>query len=161
MKLRTGIGIDAHKFEPGRPLMLGCVEIEHQLGLSGHSDADALAHAIADALLGAAGLEDIGYYFPDSEPAWEGLAGTDLLGRVAELLTEHGCRVSNIDAVVVCEAPRVAPYRERMRGAIAAALGVKTGAVTLRGTTTEGMGFTGRGDGIAAFATCLLECGEE
>lgn len=161
MKLRTGIGIDAHKFVPGRPLMLGCVEIEHQLGLSGHSDADVLAHAIADALLGAAGLEDIGYYFPDSGPACEGLAGTNLLGRVAKLLTERGCRVSNIDAVVVCEAPRVAPYRERMRDAIAAALGVEAGAVTLRGTTTEGMGFTGRGDGIAAFATCLLECGEE
>jgi len=161
MKLRTGIGIDAHRFEAGRPLMLGCVEVEHELGLAGHSDADVLSHAIADALLGAAGLEDIGHYFPDSDFAWKDLAGDDLLGRVADLLRESGCRIGNIDAVVACEEPKVAPHRERMRHAVAEALGVELTAVTLRGTTTEGMGFTGRSEGIAAFATCLLECGEE
>lgn len=141
--------------------MLGCVAIEHPQGLAGHSDADVLSHAIADALLGAAGLEDIGHYFPDSDPAWKDLAGAALLERLAELVSERGCRIGNIDAVVACEAPRIAPYRQQMCAAVAAALGVASGAVSVRGTTTEGMGFTGRGEGIAAFATCLLECGEE
>jgi 2-C-methyl-D-erythritol 2,4-cyclodiphosphate synthase len=159
MNIRTGIGVDAHRFEEGRRLVLGGVEIDHHQGLAGHSDADVICHAIADALLGAAGLEDIGHYFPDTDEAFKDASSLDLLTRVGELLENGGCSVGNVDAVVVCEQPRISQYRDRMRQNISEALGVDPGRVSLRGTTTEGMGFTGRGEGIAAFATCLLECG--
>ena len=158
-RTRIGIGFDAHAFAGGRPLVLGGVTIDHPVGLAGHSDADALLHAIADSLLGAAGLEDIGHYFPDSDPAYRDISSLRLLERVAELVAAAGCRIGNIDAVLVLEAPRIAPYRDRMRAAIAAALAIPVGGVSLRATTTELMGFTGRGEGIAAMAVSLLECG--
>lgn len=161
MKIRTGIGFDAHRLVAGRRLVLGGVQIEHPLGLEGHSDADVLCHAIADALLGAAGLEDIGHYFPDTDAAFKDASSLWLLGEVRGLLAQGGCRIGNVDAVVVAEQPRVAPYRQRIRESLAGALGIAAADVSVRGTTTEGMGFTGRGDGIAAMATCLLECGEE
>ncbi|MEW6020422.1 MAG: 2-C-methyl-D-erythritol 2,4-cyclodiphosphate synthase [Pseudomonadota bacterium] len=159
--LRTGIGYDAHAFAEGRRLVLGGVEIDHPRGLAGHSDADVLSHAIADALLGAAGLEDIGHYFPDTDPAIEGISSLEILAAVSDMLAERGCRIGNVDAIVICEQPRVAPHREGMKAGIAGALGVEDSAVSIRGTTTEKMGFTGRGEGIAAMATCLLECGAE
>lgn len=155
---RTGIGMDAHRFVEGRRLVLGGVEIDHHLGLAGHSDADVLIHAIADALLGAAGLEDIGHYFPDDDPAWKDADSTVLLGEVVRLVTANGCQVGNIDAVLVMEAPRVAPYRDRIRARLAEVVGIPVTAVAVRGTTTEQMGFTGRGEGIAALAVTLLEC---
>ena len=158
MKIRTGIGIDAHRFVKGRQLVLGGVVIDHPMGLEGHSDADVMTHAIADALLGAAGLEDIGHYFPDTDPATEGISSLEILRRVMELVRTRGCEVSNIDAVLILEEPHMAPYRERMRAALAEAMGIATEDIALRATTTEGMGFTGRGEGIAACATCLVEC---
>ena len=145
MALRTGIGMDAHRFAEGRRLVLGGVEIEHPLGLEGHSDADVLCHAIADALLGAAGLEDIGHYFPDSDPRWKDADSAVMLAEVARLVGEAGCIIGNVDAVVVAEEPTIAPHREAMRTRLAEALGVPVSAVSLRGTTTEGMGFAGRG----------------
>jgi len=156
---RTGIGFDAHRFAEGRRLVLGGVGIDHPLGLAGHSDADVLCHAIADALLGAAGLEDIGHYFPDSDPRWQDADSTLLLAEAARLAGEAGCRVANVDAVVVAEEPKIAPHREAMRARLAEAIGVPVSSVSVRGTTTEGMGFTGRGEGIAAMAVTLLECG--
>lgn len=158
MRYRTGIGIDAHRFTEGRPLVLGGVAIEHPQGLEGHSDADVLSHAIADALLGAAGLEDIGHYFPDIDPAWEGASSLDILSRTAGMVTARGCRIGNVDAVLVLESPMIAPYRQQIRSSLAAAMNVSPSSVSVRGTTTEQMGFTGRGEGIAAFATALVEC---
>ncbi|MFA5801511.1 MAG: 2-C-methyl-D-erythritol 2,4-cyclodiphosphate synthase [Thermoleophilia bacterium] len=158
MNIRTGIGMDAHRFAEGRKLVLGGVAIDHPLGLEGHSDADVLSHAIADALLGAAGLEDIGHYFPDSEPEWKDVSSLEILRDVAELVRRRGCKIGNVDAVVVAEAPRIAPHRQEMCARLADAMEVSTVAVTVRGTTTEGMGFTGRGEGIAVLATCLVEC---
>lgn len=160
MATRTGIGFDAHRFTEGRPLMLGGVEIDHPQGLDGHSDADVLIHAIADALLGAAGLEDIGHYFPDSDPRWQGADSAELLREVVQLVAEAGCGVVNVDAVVIAEEPKVSPHREAMRVRLAGIIGVPVSSVSVRGTTTEGMGFTGRGEGIAAMAVTLLECGE-
>lgn len=158
MKIRTGIGIDAHRFAEGRRLMLGGVEIEHPLGLAGHSDADVLAHAIADALLGAAGLEDIGHYFPDDDPELKDISSLEIIRRVMRLVRQRGCEVGNIDAVLVLEEPRIAPYRERIRSSLAGALEITVADITVRATTTEMMGFTGRGEGIAACAICLVEC---
>lgn len=158
MKFKTGIGMDAHRFAEGRRLVLGGVEIEHPRGLEGHSDADVLSHAIADALLGAAGLEDIGHYFPDSEPEWEDASSLDILSDVAGMVRGRGCEIGNVDAVVVAEEPRISHYREAIRARLAGAIDVPAETVTVRGTTTEGMGFTGRGEGIAVLATCLVEC---
>lgn len=155
--MRTGIGIDAHRFASGRKLVLGGVEIEGDQGLEGHSDADVLLHAIMDALLGACGAGDIGGMFPDSDPTLKGVSSLDLLGRVVEELRSRGFRVVNVDSVVVCETPRVAPYREIMVEKISAALEVEPGAVSVKGTTTEGMGFTGAREGILAAATALVE----
>jgi len=154
---RVGLGTDAHRFASDRPLVLGGVRIEDHDGLSGHSDADVVAHALMDALLGAAGLEDIGHYFPDSDPAHAGADSMRLLGRVADLVAQEGWRVANVDIVVVCEQPRIAPHREAMRARLAEVLGVTVDLVGLRGTTTEGMGFTGRGEGIVAQSVALLE----
>ncbi|MCL4310705.1 MAG: 2-C-methyl-D-erythritol 2,4-cyclodiphosphate synthase [Thermoleophilia bacterium] len=157
MRSRIGIGFDAHAFTEGRPLVLGGVTIEHPLGLAGHSDADVLSHAVADSLLGAAGLEDIGHYFPDTDPAYRDISSLRILERVRELITAAGCRIGNVDAVLVLEAPRIAPHRHRMRAAVAAALAMPEADVSLRATTTEMMGFAGRGEGIAAMAVSLLE----
>lgn len=155
--LRVGVGFDAHRFAPERALVLGGVRLREHDGLLGHSDADVLTHAVMDALLGAAGLEDIGHHFPDTDPAYEGADSLELLEAVTALLDEAGWRPVNVDAVVVCEEPRIAPHRQAMRERLAGAMGVGTDQVGLRGTTTEGMGFTGRGEGIAAQAVALIE----
>lgn len=156
MSIRVGTGWDAHTFVAGRPLVLGGIELDYPLGLSGHSDADALTHAIMDALLGAAGLADIGELFPDDDPAYEGARSLDLLRRVVILLHDKGWHVVNVDAVVVCEAPRIASYRDAMKAALGDALAVAADRVGLKGSTSEGMGALGRGEGLAASAVALL-----
>ncbi len=154
---RVGLGYDAHRFVRERPLVLGGVRLREHDGLAGHSDADVLAHAIMDALLGAAGLDDIGRHFPDSDPVFAGADSLRLLGTVAALLRHNGWEPVNVDAVVICEEPRIAPHRQAMRERLAAAIGIGVERVGLRGTTTEGMGFTGRREGIAAQAVALVE----
>jgi len=157
--MRVGLGVDVHAFaapEQGCRLVLGGVEIPSDKGLLGHSDADVLAHAITDALLGAAGLEDIGHYFPDTDARYRDADSIGLL-REARKLVGESWEVSNVDSVVVCERPRIKGYRGAMRKNLAAALGVEESRVSVRGTTTERLGFPGRGEGIAAQAVCLLE----
>lgn len=155
--LRVGVGFDAHRFAAERALVLGGVRLRAHDGLLGHSDADVLTHAVMDALLGAAGLEDIGHQFPDTDPAFKGADSLGLLEAVTALLDEAGWRPVNVDAVVICEEPRIAPHRQAMRERLAGAMGIGPDQVGLRGTTTEGMGFTGRGEGIAAQAVALIE----
>jgi 2-C-methyl-D-erythritol 2,4-cyclodiphosphate synthase len=153
---RVGTGFDAHALEEGVPLVLGGVRIEHPRGLAGHSDGDVLAHALTDAVLGAAGLEDIGALFPSGDP---GLAGADSLGLLAqawEQVRELGWKLANADVVLVGEEPRLAPHRDEMRRRLAAALGVEPELVAVRATTTDGLGFAGRGEGLAAQAVALL-----
>ncbi len=154
--MRVGIGFDVHRFDESRPLILGGVTIPHALGLAGHSDADVLSHAIADAVLGAAALGDIGEHFPDTDSAFEGASSIDLLARVGHLLSDRGLRVENVDAVVLLEAPKIAPHRDQMRTNIAAALRVDIDRVSVKATTTEGLGTVGRGEGAACLATALL-----
>lgn len=151
--------MDVHAFatpEAGRKLVMGGVEIPFERGLAGHSDADVLAHAITDALLGAAGLEDIGHYFPDTDPRHKDANSVELLENVCALIRDDW-EIANVDAVVVCERPKIRDYREEMRKNMAGALGVEASRVSVRGTTSEKLGFTGRGEGIAAQAVCLLE----
>jgi len=155
--LRTGIGFDAHRFSIGRKLVLGGVDIEFDRGLAGHSDADVLVHAVMDAVLGACGLGDIGELFPDTDPDYRDASSITLLEVVREKALSSGFRVVNVDTVVVCEEPRISTYRESMSERIARALDVGIGAVSVKGTTMEGMGFIGRGEGIAAIASVLVE----
>jgi 2-C-methyl-D-erythritol 2,4-cyclodiphosphate synthase len=154
--LRVGMGFDVHPFAPGRPLVLGGVTIPHEAGLAGHSDADVLLHAVCDALLGAAALGDIGRHFPDRDPAYRGISSLELLRRVAALLAADGWSPFQVNACLLAEAPRIAPHAEAMRAAIAAALGIPVSNVGLTATTTEGLGFVGRREGIAAQAVCLI-----
>jgi 2-C-methyl-D-erythritol 2,4-cyclodiphosphate synthase len=153
---RTGIGIDSHQLVEGRRLVLGGVEIPFELGLAGHSDADVLAHAVTDALLGAAGLGDIGSHFPDTDEHWRDADSIDLLRRVRGLLDERGLEPVNVDTVVLCEAPKLGPFREAMCERLAAALRLVASDVGVKFTTGEGMGFVGRGEGIAALATATV-----
>jgi 2-C-methyl-D-erythritol 2,4-cyclodiphosphate synthase len=155
--MRIGQGFDVHALVPGRRLVIGGVHVPYHLGLEGHSDADVLLHAICDALLGAAGLGDIGRHFPDSESRYAGADSRALLREVAKKVGARGLRVVNVDATVIAQAPRMAPHFEAMTGNIAADLGVAPGDVNLKATTSEGLGFTGRGEGIAAMAIALLE----
>ena len=155
--LRVGVGYDVHGFVTERPLILGGVRLREHDGLGGHSDADVLAHAIMDALLGAAGLEDIGHHFPDSDPAFAGADSLELLKAVVGIVRHNNWEPVNVDAVVVCEEPRIAPHRQAMRARLAAALDVTVEQVGLKGTTTEGMGFTGRREGVAAHAVALVK----
>jgi 2-C-methyl-D-erythritol 2,4-cyclodiphosphate synthase len=155
--MRIGLGYDAHVFAEGRKLYLGGVRIPDTPGLAGHSDADVLLHAICDALLGAAGESDIGAHFPDSDQSAEGIESAKILARVVDLVDKRGFAIVNIDAVVVCEAPKILPYRARIKEAIAGILGIGPDRVNVKGKTTEGMGFTGRREGIACYAVCLLE----
>jgi 2-C-methyl-D-erythritol 2,4-cyclodiphosphate synthase len=150
--VRTGIGIDSHRFEPGRRLVLGGVEIPYELGLAGHSDADVLAHAIADALLGAAGLGDIGQHFPDTDEAWRDADSMELLRSVAARVREAGHELVHVDATVMLERPKLAPHRDAIRESLAAVLG----SVNVKATTGEGMGFVGRGEGAAALAVATI-----
>lgn len=155
--MRVGTGYDVHAFVEGRPLILGGVDIPYERGLAGHSDADVLAHALMDALLSAMRLGDIGAHFPDKDPAFEGADSIALLKQVAELMSSHGWRLADADTVLVLEQPRVAPYRDRMRERLSDALGVPLECIGVKATTTEGLGFTGREEGIAAHAVVLLE----
>ena len=151
-----GQGIDAHRFAPGRRLVLGGIEVPHDQGLAAHSDGDVVIHALCDALLGAAGLGDIGHHFPDTDAAFEGIDSRILLGRVMHSLTERGLRVQNADLTIAAQAPRLAPHVAAMRERLAADLDCAVQRVNVKATTTERMGFTGRGEGIAAFAVVLL-----
>lgn len=151
-RTRIGMGYDVHRLVPERKLILGGVEIPYEFGLLGHSDADVLLHAIMDALLGAAALGDIGRHFPDTDPQYRGISSLLLLHEVGDLLQVKGFRPFNMDAVVVAEKPKLAPYIETMRRNIAAALGMTLSAVNVKATTTEGLGFAGTGEGIAAYS---------
>ena len=156
MELRTGHGYDVHRLTAGRRLILGGVDIPWEQGLLGHSDADVLTHAVMDALLGAAGLGDIGRHFPDSDPAYCGADSLELLARVVELLTRDGWAVGNVDATVLAQRPKLAPHIPLMRGNLARVMGVPQDRVNVKATTEEGLGFTGAGEGMAAHAVALL-----
>jgi 2-C-methyl-D-erythritol 2,4-cyclodiphosphate synthase len=153
---RVGIGYDVHRFAEGRRLVLGGVEIPHVLGLDGHSDADVLLHAIADALLGAAALGDIGVHFPPSDDRWRGIDSREILRHAVDLLGKRAWIVVNIDATIVAEAPKIMPFAEAMRTSIAEAVGIKVDDVSIKATTNEMMGFVGRGEGIAAIAAVMI-----
>ncbi len=154
--IRTGLGIDTHAFAAGRPLILGGVDIPHEEGLAGHSDADVLTHAVIDALLGAAGLGDIGQHFPDTDPRFEGADSLELLRAVVIHLRERGFTIGNVDATVILERPKLAPYRDAMRDGLAGALELPADAVNVKATTGERMGFVGRGEGAAAMAVVTI-----
>jgi len=155
--MRVGTGYDVHRFEDGRPLILGGVEIPGETGLAGHSDADVLLHAIVDALLGAAGLGDLGQHFSPSDPQWKDASGLDLLARTLRLVRGAGFDLVNIDATAIAERPRLAPHIPAMRQHIAEALGIAAGRVNVKATTNEGLGALGRGEGIAAMAVVFLK----
>jgi 2-C-methyl-D-erythritol 2,4-cyclodiphosphate synthase len=157
--MRVGIGVDAHALADGVPLVLGGVELDHPQGLAGHSDGDVITHALIDALLGAAGLGDIGSLFSPADPAWEGASSLDLLRRAYADVRAAGYELVNADCVLVGEQPRIAPYRDEMRRRLGAALDVEPDVVAVRATTTDGLGFTGRGEGLAAEAVALLRRG--
>ena len=155
--MRAGIGFDSHRLEAGRRLILGGVEIEEsQAGLAGHSDADVLTHAVIDALLGAAGLGDIGEHFPDTDERWRDADSIELLRTVREKLGDAGYRPANIDATVACEQPKLSPFRDEMRSRLAEAAGLEESAVNVKFTTGERLGFVGRGEGIAALAIATV-----
>ncbi len=159
--MRIGTGYDVHRLGEGRDLFIGGVKIPYEKGLIGHSDADVLLHAVMDALLGAAALGDIGQHFPDTDEAYRGISSLELLRRVRELLEEHMFFVGNVDATVIAQRPKLAPYREEMRRNIAEALEIPADRVSVKATTEEGLGFTGAGQGIAAQAAVLLETVED
>ncbi|MDO4339657.1 MAG: 2-C-methyl-D-erythritol 2,4-cyclodiphosphate synthase [Eubacteriales bacterium] len=155
--MRVGMGYDVHKLAEGRDLILGGVKIPWEKGLLGHSDADVLIHAVMDALLGAAALGDIGKHFPDTDPAYKGISSIKLLQHVAGLLRENGYTVGNIDATIIAQKPKMAPHIPQMRKNMAEALGIMESQLNIKATTEEGLGFTGKGEGIASQAICLLE----
>ena len=157
MKIRVGQGLDVHRLVRGRPLVIGGVAIPFDRGLEGHSDADVLVHAICDALLGAAALGDIGKHFPDSEPVYKDIDSLHLLAATGKLLAEKGYTVGNVDAVVIAQAPKLAPYREQMAATIAGTLGIVPQQVSVKATTTEGLGLFGREEGIGALCTVLIQ----
>jgi 2-C-methyl-D-erythritol 2,4-cyclodiphosphate synthase len=154
--MRVGLGVDAHALVEGVPLVLGGVQVESKRGLAGHSDGDVIAHALIDAILGAAGLGDIGSLFPSGAAEWEGASSLDLLARAYAQVREAGFELANADCVLVGEEPRVAPLRGAMQSRLAGALGVEAGLVTVRATTTDRLGFTGRGEGLAALAVAIV-----
>ena len=155
--MRVGMGYDVHKLVEDRKLILGGVEIPYEKGLLGHSDADVLVHAIMDALLGAAALGDIGKHFPDTDPKYKGISSIELLKHVGKLLKENGYVIGNIDATIICQRPKLAPYREEMVQNVAKALEIETNQVCIKATTEEGLGFTGEGKGISSQAIALLQ----
>jgi 2-C-methyl-D-erythritol 2,4-cyclodiphosphate synthase len=158
--MTVGIGWDSHRLAAGRPLILGGVTIPHDRGLQGHSDADVLTHAIIDALLGAAALGDIGQHFPDTDERYRGADSIGLLRTVVAMLAERGLRVAHVDTTVIIERPKLAPHRDAIRAALAAALGVEPGQVNVKASTGEGMGFVGREEGVAALAVATLQNAE-
>lgn len=155
--IRSGIGYDAHRLVEGRKLILGGVEIPHERGLDGHSDADVLSHAIADALLGAIGQGDIGHHFPNDDESIRGISSIEILRRVRSLLAEKNVRANNVDATLIAEAPKIQPHVEAMRKNIASALACDVSSVNIKATTNEGMGAVGRGEGMIAMATASVE----
>jgi 2-C-methyl-D-erythritol 2,4-cyclodiphosphate synthase len=158
MSARSGIGYDSHRFAEGRPLILGGVEIPNApRGLSGHSDADVLTHAMIDALLGAAGLGDIGQHFPDTDERYRDADSLALLAEVCNFLEEHGWTIMHLDASVICDAPKLSPHRDEMRGKLAGVVGLQPLEVNVKFTTNEGLGFIGRGEGMAALAIATVE----
>jgi 2-C-methyl-D-erythritol 2,4-cyclodiphosphate synthase len=158
VRARAGIGYDSHPFAAGRRLVLGGVDIEGaERGLAGHSDADALTHAVIDALLGAAGLGDIGQHFPDSDERWREADSLFLLSEVCTFLEDHGWTARHVDATVVCETPKLGPWRDAMRSSLARPMGLRSLEVNVKFTTNEGMGFVGRGEGVAALAVATVE----
>jgi 2-C-methyl-D-erythritol 2,4-cyclodiphosphate synthase len=154
--VRVGIGFDAHRLAKGRPLVLGGISIPHPLGLEGHSDGDALLHALTDALLGSVGAPDIGALFPSDDPRWKGAESRKFLESAVEIVRERGFRVSSVDVVVITESPKLAPHWPAIRERLSEILGIEPGAVGLKATTTDGMGFTGRGEGIAVQAVVTV-----
>jgi 2-C-methyl-D-erythritol 2,4-cyclodiphosphate synthase len=159
--IRSGIALDSHRFEPGRPLILGGVDIPHEEGLAGHSDADVLTHAVIDALLGAAGLGDIGQHFPDTDERFKDADSLELLRTVVVFLEENGFRIVHVDATVMMERPKLSPYRDAMRETLSAAMRIGLGHMNVKATTGERMGFVGRGEGVAAMAIATLDRPEE
>lgn len=155
--MRVGIGYDVHRLKKGRKLILGGVDISYHLGLDGHSDADVLIHAIMDAMLGAAGLPDIGVNFPDNDSAYKDISSLKLLKKVNQLVTGQGFTLVNVDSTVIAQEPKLSPYMEQMRNNLAETLNIDLGAVGIKATTTEGLGFCGQGLGIAAQSVVLLE----
>lgn len=161
MRIRVGQGFDVHKWAKGRPLFLGGIEIPYDKGLAGHSDADVLVHAICDALLGALALGDIGVHFPDTDPSFSGISSMKLLEMVARMVREAGWKVNNVDATVMAQRPKLVPHIPKMRALLAPALGVREEEISIKATTTEGLGFVGREEGIAAIAVALISREEE
>ena len=155
--MRIGHGYDVHRLVPGRKLILGGVHIPWEMGLLGHSDADVLAHAIADSLLGALAMGDIGLFFPDSDPAYKDADSLLLLQKTAQMLRDKGCEIENVDATILAQAPKLRPYIPQMRDNLAKAMGVTVEQVSVKATTEEGLGFTGKGEGLATHAVCLIE----
>ena len=155
--IRSGIGYDAHRLAPGRKLILGGIEIPHAMGLDGHSDADVLSHAIADALLGAIGERDIGYHFPNTDETIRGISSIDILQRVTALLGQKKARTVNVDVTLIAEAPKIAPHISAMRERIASALQLEQSRISIKATTNEGLGALGRGEGMAAMAIAIVE----
>lgn len=155
--MRIGQGFDVHQWVPGRPLVLGGVTIPYELGLLGHSDADVLVHAIMDALLGAIGAGDIGRHFPDNDPAYLNIQSTELLKRVMRQIMDSGFAITNLDATIIAQRPKLADYIPEMQDTLARITGVDVAQINIKATTTEGLGFTGRGEGVAAMAVVLLE----
>ena len=156
MKIRTGLGFDVHRLVPGRELWLGGIKLEHELGLLGHSDADVLIHAICDALLGAANMRDIGYHFPDSAGEFKNIDSKILLARTVKLIAEKGYQIGNIDATVCAERPKLKSHIPEMQRVLADVMGIDADDVSIKATTTEKLGFTGREEGISAYATVLI-----
>ena len=157
MSTRVGIGYDSHRFQPGIPLRLGGVTIPHSHGLAGHSDGDAILHALTDALLGAAALGNIGTFFPDSDPRWKGANSATFLGAAVEALGSQRLKVGNVDVTVITEQPKIAPHVDAMSAAIASMLGIPIQRVSIKGKTNEGMGWIGRGEGLACVAVATVE----
>lgn len=155
--MRVGLGYDIHRLVSGLPLVLGGVDIPFDKGLSGHSDGDALIHAMMDALLGAAGLQDIGHYFPNSDPQYKGISSLILLRRVKETLDSRRASIVNLDTTILAQAPQLAPYMEEMKQKLSQALGIRLEQIGIKATTAEGVGFVGRKEGIAAMAVALVE----
>jgi 2-C-methyl-D-erythritol 2,4-cyclodiphosphate synthase len=155
-EVRSGIGLDVHPFVENRPLVIGGVKIDYPLGLAGHSDADVLIHAVIDALLGAAGLGDIGRHFPDTDEKYRGISSVILLERTRDMIIQAGWRIGNIDATIIAQKPKFAPYMEQIIRRLATTLAIEEERVNIKATTTEKLGFTGRGEGIAALATASL-----
>lgn len=156
MNIRVGFGFDVHQLKEGHPFVLGGVELDHHAGTFGHSDADVLAHAICDAILGAANLEDIGYHFPNTDDRWKGISSLVLLSKCVQLLEEKGWVLGNIDAMLCIEAPKIKPYISQMKEKLAEAAGLTVDDISIKATTNETMGFIGREEGVVAYAVCLI-----